>query len=71
MSNLTPILITRTKVQEMLGGISRTTFYRLRKKWENAGTPFPSPVTEIGAPKGGVLYRYEQVMSFFSKMNLL
>ena len=56
---------------EMLGGISRTTFYRLRKKWENAGTPFPSPVTEIGTPKGGALYRYEEVMGFFRKMKLL
>jgi hypothetical protein len=58
-----------TKV--LLGGISRTTFYRLRKKWENAGTPFPSPVTEIGTPKGGALYRYEEVMGFFRKMKLL
>lgn len=71
MSNLTPVLITRTKIHEMLGGISRTTFYRLRKKWENAGTPFPSLFTKIGAPKGGALYRYEEVMGFFRKMKLL
>lgn len=55
----------------MLGGISRTTFYRLRKKWENAGTPFPIPVTEVGAPKGGALYRYEEVIIFFRKISVL
>jgi hypothetical protein len=28
-------------------------------------------VTEIGTPKGGALYRYEEVMGFFRKMKLL
>lgn len=39
--NIQPVLINRERVQEMLGGISRTTFYRKRKQWEQTGTPFP------------------------------
>lgn len=41
------------------------------RRWPAFPTPFPSPVTEIGTPKGGALYRYEELMGFFSKMKLL
>ncbi|WP_263597683.1 hypothetical protein [Citrobacter freundii] len=39
--SIQPVLVNRERVQEMLGGISRTTFYRKRKQWEESGTPFP------------------------------
>lgn len=59
--NIQPVLINRERVQEMLGGISRTTFYRKRKQWEQTGTPFPKEVTELHPPKGGALFRYVEV----------
>ncbi|MFS6859018.1 hypothetical protein [Citrobacter freundii] len=35
--SIQPVLVNRERVQEMLGGISRTTFYRKRKQWEESG----------------------------------
>lgn len=69
--SIQPVLINREQVQTMLGGISRTTFYRKRKKWQNEGTPFPSEVTEINAPKGGALFRYAEVIQFCVSIGLL
>ena len=66
-----PVLVNREQVQKMLCGISRTTFYRKRKDWEKLGTPFPSEVTEICAPKGGALYRYAEVIQFCIDKGLL
>lgn len=71
MGNLVPVLITRTEIQKMLGGISRTTFWRLRKKWKEAGTPFPDEVRDISPPKGGALYRYAEVVGFFKAKGYL
>lgn len=34
-----PAIINRETVQAMLGGISRTTFWRKRRDWEQSGTP--------------------------------
>ncbi|GCB41941.1 hypothetical protein CITFRE_40760 [Citrobacter freundii] len=61
MRDLDPVLITRTDIQNMLGGISRTTFYRMRQRWKREGTPFPEPVNDIMPPKGGTLYRHKEV----------
>lgn len=66
MDNVNKILICRTEIQEMLGGISRTTFYYKRKEWEKEGTPFPAPDKNHQPIKGGgTLYRYREVMNFF------
>ena len=59
MRDLDPVLITRADIQNMLGGISRTTFYRMRQRWKREGTPFPEPVNDIMPPKGGTLYRHK------------
>ncbi|HFL4080120.1 TPA: helix-turn-helix domain-containing protein [Escherichia coli] len=69
--NILPILINRERVQEMLGGISRTTFYRKRKQWEQSGTPFPREVEEIHPPKGGALFRYKEVIQFCKYKGLI
>ena len=66
MRDVEPVLITRSDIQRMLGGISRTTFYRMRKRWLLQGTPFPEPVDGLMPPKGGALYRYVEVMAFFN-----
>lgn len=66
-----PVLVNRESVQEMLGGISRTTFYRKRKEWELAGTPFPTEVKELHPPKGGALFRYVEVIQFCKEKGLL
>ncbi|MFR0629716.1 hypothetical protein [Citrobacter freundii] len=66
-----PVLVNRERVQEMLGGISRTTFYRKRKQWEQSGTPFPQEVEEIHPPKGGALFRYVEVIQFCKDKGLL
>ncbi|GAA0469353.1 helix-turn-helix domain-containing protein [Tatumella punctata] len=58
------ILINREDIQNMLGGISRTTFYKKRKVWEKEGTPFPSTVPEFHASRGGAIYRYDEVIDF-------
>lgn len=65
---INPVLINRENVQKMLGGISRTTFYRRRKEWEKGGCPFPPEVNGMAAPKGGTLYRYDEVMKFCQSM---
>lgn len=40
-----PAIINRETVQAMLGGISRTTFWRKRRDWEQSGTPsLPQPL---------------------------
>lgn len=66
-----PALINREKVQEILGGISRTTFYKKRKQWEQQGTPFPDEVKEFSPVKGGMIYRYGDVMAFCQKKGLI
>ncbi|EBY1511222.1 helix-turn-helix domain-containing protein [Salmonella enterica subsp. enterica] len=69
--NIQPVLINRERVQEMLGGISRTTFYHKRKQWEQTGTPFPKEVTELHPPKGGALFRYVEVIQFCKDKGLI
>lgn len=69
--SIQPVLINRERVQEMLGGISRTTFYRKRKEWKQTATPFPAEVKEIHPPKGGSLYRYVEVVQFCKDKGLL
>lgn len=69
--SIQPVLVNRERVQEMLGGISRTTFYRKRKQWEESGTPFPQEVEEIHPPKGGALFRYVEVIQFCKDKGLL
>lgn len=69
--SIQPVLINRERIQEMLGGISRTTFYRKRKEWENSSTPFPKEVAELHPPKGGALYRYVEVIQFCRAKGLL
>ncbi len=65
---ITPILVNREAVQEMLGGISRSTFYKKRKEWESNGTPFPTEVKELNPAKGGAIFRYDEVMRFCQRM---
>ncbi|MEG0280928.1 MAG: helix-turn-helix domain-containing protein [Morganella sp. (in: enterobacteria)] len=66
MDNKVPnFLICRSKIQGMLGGISRTTFYRKRKEWGEQGTPFPEPASDYAPIHGGALYKYSEVMAFF------
>jgi hypothetical protein len=62
---LTPVLITREKVQQLLGGMSRTTFWRRKKQWAKEGKPFPSPAPGTNPINGGEQYRYSDVMRFF------
>ncbi|CDG48961.1 hypothetical protein SCTVLC_2318 [Serratia symbiotica SCt-VLC] len=64
--NLTPVLITREKVQQLLGGMSRTTFWRRKKMWEKKeGKPFPTPAPGTSPIGGGEQYRYSDVIRFF------
>lgn len=66
------ILINREQVQKMLGGLSKSSFFKLVRKWKDAGTPFPDPVEGMPALKhGGFLYRYQDVMKFFKSIGLL
>ncbi len=60
-----PVLITRENVQQQLGGISRTTFWRRKKQWEKEGKPFPAPAPGTNPINGGEQYRYCDVMRFF------
>ncbi|EMA1800114.1 helix-turn-helix domain-containing protein [Cronobacter turicensis] len=69
--SIQPVLVNRERVQEMLGGISRTTFYRKRKQWESKGTPFPKQVEELNPAKGGALFRYHEVIQFFKDKGIL
>jgi len=66
-----PALINREEVQEILGGISRTTFYKKRKKWEQQGTPFPDELKEYSYVKGGMIYRKCDVINFCEKMGFI
>lgn len=65
------LLITRSDVQLMLGGISRVTFYKWRKKWEQEGRPFPDPVPNLSAVRGGALYRKSDVLNFFASVGII
>ncbi|WMT16028.1 hypothetical protein [Serratia fonticola] len=69
--NIQPLLITRDTVQYLLGGISRTTFWRRRKTWEEQGTPFPQPAPGTNPIRGGEQYRYKDVMDFFRQIKLI
>jgi hypothetical protein len=61
---LQPVLVTRSSVQQMLGGMSRTTFWRRRKQWAEQGKPFPEPAPGTNPISGGEQYRYSDVMRF-------
>lgn len=53
-------------------GLSKSSFFKLVRKWKDAGTPFPDPVEGMPALKhGGFLYRYQDVMKFFKSIGLL
>ncbi|EMK4962338.1 helix-turn-helix domain-containing protein [Escherichia coli] len=72
MDKTATILINREQVQKMLGGLSKSSFFKLIRKWKDAGTPFPDPVEGMPALKhGGFLYRYQDVMKFFKSIGLL
>ncbi|HGV0987626.1 TPA: helix-turn-helix domain-containing protein [Escherichia coli] len=72
MDKTVTILINREQVQKMLGGLSKSSFFKLVRKWKDAGTPFPDPVEGMPALKhGGFLYRYQDVMKFFKSIGLL
>ncbi|QLM52021.1 helix-turn-helix domain-containing protein [Escherichia coli] len=72
MDKTATILINREQVQKMLGGLSKSSFFKLVRKWKDAGTPFPDPVEGMPALKHGVfLYRYQDVMKFFKSIGLL
>lgn len=72
MDKTATILINREQVQKMLGGLSKPSFFKLVRKWKDAGTPFPDPVEGMPALKhGGFLYRYQDVMKFFKSIGLL
>ncbi|CNI15136.1 Uncharacterised protein [Yersinia frederiksenii] len=66
-----PILVTRETVQQLLGGISRTTFWRKKKEWREKGTPFPNPAPGTNPIKGGDQYRYSDVICFFRCQGLI
>ncbi|EAB7491325.1 hypothetical protein EZW87_02795 [Salmonella enterica subsp. enterica serovar Muenchen] len=66
-----PVIINRETVQQMLGGISRTTFYRKRIQWDAAGTPFPPKAPGTNAGRGGEQYRYCDVMRFMEAQGLV
>ncbi|EJD5602812.1 helix-turn-helix domain-containing protein [Escherichia coli] len=72
MDKTATILLNREQVQKMLGGLSKSSFFKLVRKWKDAGTPFPDPVEGMPALKhGGFLYRYQDVMKFFKSIGLL
>lgn len=68
---VTPVLINREGVQQLLGGISRTTFYNKRKEWAQRNTPFPAEVAELNPAKGGSIYRYDEVIRFCHQMGFI
>jgi len=68
---VTPVLINREGIQQLLGGISRSTFYNKRKEWAKKNTPFPTEVAELKPAKGGSIYRYEEVMQFCRQMGFI
>lgn len=65
-----PAIINRETVQAMLGGISRTTFWRKRRYWEQKGTPF-LPLPRELIRERGEQYRYCDVMRFFASQGLV
>ncbi len=65
----TPALIRRCEIEEMLGGIGRTTFYRRRQEWAEQGTPFPEPLNWMA--KGGTLWRRHEVIAFLVERGLM
>lgn len=67
---IAPVIVNRETVQQMLGGISRTTFWRKRQDWADAGTPFPSKAPGTNPGKGGEQYRYADVMRFLASQGL-
>lgn len=72
MDKIGTILINREQVQKMLGGLSKSAFFKLVKKWKDAGTPFPEPVKGMPALKrDGSLYRYQDVISFCKSMGFM
>lgn len=68
---IAPVIINRETVQQMLGGISRTTFWRKRQQWEQAGTPFPNRAPGTNPGRGGEQYRYCDVMRFLATQGLV
>jgi len=68
---VSPILVNREAVQEMLGGISRSTFYNKRKEWKQKNTPFPEEVPGMPPVKGGSIYRYDEVIKFCRQMGFI
>ena len=68
---IAPVIINRETVQQMLGGISRTTFWRKRQQWEQAGTPFPNRAPGTNPGRGGEQYRYCDVMCFLATQGLV
>lgn len=70
-TGLTPALVTKEMVRNMLGGMSTTTFWRRRSQWEKAGTPFPSPAPGTNPIHGGEQYRYCDVMQFFKSQGFI
>lgn len=66
-----PVIVNRETVQQMLGGISRTTFWRKRQEWADAGTPFPNKAPGTNPGKGGEQYRYCDVIKFFKDQGLI
>ncbi|WP_213993813.1 hypothetical protein [Sodalis sp. dw_96] len=69
--HIQPVVINRETIQAMLGGISRTTFWRKRQKWAAAGTPFPDPAPDTNPAKGGEQYRYSDVIKFCKRQGLI
>lgn len=69
--NIKPAVINRDIVLQLLGGISRTTFWRKRKQWGDAGTPFPNKAPGTNPGKGGEQYRYCDVMKFLQSQGLV
>lgn len=69
--NMQPLLITRDTVRHLLGGISKSTFWRRCKQWEAKGTPFPQPAPGTTPIYGGTLYRYKEVMEFFKRIGII
>lgn len=68
---IAPVIVNRETVQQMLGGISRTTFWRKRQEWAGAGTPFPSKAPGTNPGKGGEQYRYSEVIRFLRAQGLI
>lgn len=64
-----PALIRRCDIEQMLGGIGRTTFYRRRLEWAAQGTPFPESLKWMA--KGGALWRRHEVISFLVARGLM